>query len=192
MKIIEIKNLRKRYGNRDLYSKVNLSFEDRGFYAIVGESGSGKTSLLEIIGGIDADYLGNVYVFGNNITLMSEEERSAFRLSKIGYLRQQFDLLGDESSLFNVLLPLKSKNDDPKRIQNRKAEDLLSFVDIKNKRDQKCKKMSGGEKQRVALSRSLSLDPQIILADEPTGSLDKDNGEKLFSLLSSLSTSLPI
>lgn len=187
MKIIEIKNLRKRYGNRDLYSKVNLSFEDRGFYAIVGESGSGKTSLLEIIGGIDADYLGNVYVFGNNITLMSEEERSSFRLSKIGYLRQQFDLLGDESSLFNVLLPLKSKNDDPKRIQNRKAEDLLSFVDIKNKRDRKCKKMSGGEKQRVALSRSLSLDPHIILADEPTGSLDKDNGEKLFSLLSSLS-----
>lgn len=183
---VSLRNLSKRYGERSLYEKVNCAFPSKGLVAIVGDSGSGKSTLLDIIAGIDVDYEGSVMVLGHSLKEMSEEDRRAFRLRRIGYIRQNYDLLELENGLENVLLPLEAISEDRPDFLKRKAQCLLDSLDIGGKALQKANTLSGGEKQRVAIARSLINEAEILLCDEPTGALDGANAEKIFALLSSL------
>jgi ABC-type lipoprotein export system ATPase subunit len=182
MKGLVIRKLTKRIEGRVLFDSVSLAFEARGLYAVVGESGSGKSTLLDLIAGLDVAYSGEIVTFGERLKEKSEDERSSFRLAHIGFIRQSYDLLELESVLFNVLFPLKGFAIDKKTAQ-RKALDLLNSLGLVDKAYQKANTLSGGEKQRVALARALITDPQLLLADEPTGALDKANAQILCQAL---------
>lgn len=187
MNSIEIRHLTKRYGDRVIYQDVNLSFASQGLYAILGDSGSGKSTLLDLIAGLDVDYTGEVLSLGSLLKERSEDERSNFRLEKIGYIRQSCDLLDLESALDNVLLPLEAHLSLSPRLAKRKALDLLAFVGLKEKAHQRANTLSGGERQRVALARALVNDPEILLCDEPTGALDPENADMIYAFLHELS-----
>lgn len=185
MNAIVIRNLRKGFGDRELFKGVSFKFQSKGVYGIIGDSGCGKSSLLDIIYGIDDSFEGDVEIYGQSLSIMSEEEKCAYRHNEFGFLNQSSDLLEDESVSFNISLPMLAKGIKKKDIK-RKVRDLLELVSLGGKEKQKASKLSGGEKQRVALARSLALDPKIILADEPTGALDEKNSEMIFEILSSL------
>lgn len=186
MKGVECRHLGKRFGKRILFDDVSLSFEKTGLYAIVGDSGSGKSSFLDLLSGIDVAYTGEIVTLGALLKEKSEEQRCRFRLSHIGYIRQASDLLELESALQNVLLPLEASSRLPQRLAKRKALDLLGFFALKDKASQKANTLSGGERQRVALARALMNDPEILLADEPTGALDPENAKLIYSYLREL------
>lgn len=187
MKTLEFRHVGKRFGDRVLFLDVNLTFEKRGLYVIIGDSGSGKSTLLDLVSGLDVNYTGEVKTLGTTLKDRSEEERCKFRLSKIGYLRQNSDLLELESALENVLLPLKATSDLSPRLAKRKAKDLLSYFSLEGKSLQKANTLSGGERQRVALARALVNDPPLLLADEPTGALDGENADLIYEDLHRLS-----
>jgi ABC-type lipoprotein export system ATPase subunit len=187
MKGLEARHLGKRFGEQVIFSDVTLSFEKTGLYAIVGDSGSGKSTFLDLVSGIDVAYTGELVTLGSLLKDRNEDARSRFRLSHVGYLRQGSDLLELESALANVLLPLEASSSLPKRLAKRKALDLLSFVNLKEKASQKANTLSGGERQRVALARALVNDPEILLADEPTGALDPENAKLIYGYLHELS-----
>jgi len=186
MKTIELSRLYKCYGTQILFNRTSYSFPDKGLVVIVGESGSGKTSLLNIIAGLDTEYEGSVEVLGRRLALMSEKERSLFRLEKIGYIRQYYDLLELENGLFNVLLPLEAVCADPLALKKRKGLVVLRSVGLGKEGKQTVNTLSGGEKQRVALGRAVVNEAPILLGDEPTGALDEKNAEKVFGLLAQL------
>jgi ABC-type antimicrobial peptide transport system, ATPase component len=183
MKTIELSRLFKRYGSQVLFNRTSYSFPEKGLVIIVGESGSGKTSLLDIIVGLDVEYEGSVEVLGRRLALMSEKERSLFRLQKIGYIRQYYDLLELENGLFNVLLPLEAVCADPSVMKKRKGLTILRSVGLEKEGKRTVNTLSGGEKQRVALGRAVVNEAPILLCDEPTGALDERNAEKVFELL---------
>lgn len=186
MKSIEIRHLGKRFGDRLLFQDVNLTFEKHGLYVIIGDSGSGKSTFLDLVSGLDTAYTGEVVTLGTLLKDRSEEERCKFRLSKIGYIRQNADLLELESAIENVLLPLKATSLLSLKLARRKAKDLLSFFALEGKSLQKANTLSGGERQRVALARALINDPPLLLADEPTGALDASNAEMIYRYLQTL------
>lgn len=189
MKEVEIINVSKRFGKRVLFSNLSYSFSSPGFYIILGPSGSGKSTLLEMIAGLDVNYQGSIILEGKNWKNINEENRGNRRLTRIGYLRQGYDLLTLEKATENVTLPLTSYSQEGTSLIRKKGEELLSFMHLKKKSEERVGFLSGGEKQRVALARSLSLNAQIILADEPTGALDSKSSDKIFSLLASLGSS---
>lgn len=183
MNAIEIHHLSKRFGKRVLYQDVNLSIPDKGLFVLLGDSGSGKSSLLDLVGLLDENYEGTLEILGRNFQGKSEAERSEFRLRELGYLRQGCDLLELESALENVRLPLDAMSDLPPYLQRQKALDLLTSFGLREKAAQRVNTLSGGEKQRVALARALIGEPPILLADEPTGALDKENAEMIYAAL---------
>nr|MCR4561777.1 ABC transporter ATP-binding protein [Bacilli bacterium] len=187
MNDIQIRNLKKSFGDDLLYEKVNLDFESKGFYAIIGDSGSGKSTLLELISGIYRDYSGDIRVLGREMRSMDESEAAFFRLKNIGYIRQSYDLLEQGNALDNVILPLASSGEGRSYKAKRKAKDLLISLGLKDKCKSRVSSLSGGEKQRVALARALINDPKIILADEPSGALDEENAELIYSTLAKIS-----
>lgn len=180
---IELSEVTKSFGKEQIVSNANLSIPRRGLFAILGASGSGKTTLLNIISGLDVVYEGKCLVGNRFLKNMSERERQRFRLRHIGYLFQNFSLLELETVLSNVLLPLDALVKAPYHLKKRKALDLLSFVELENKGNQRVNTLSGGEKQRVALARALANDPAILLCDEPSGALDEKSAVKVFNLL---------
>ena len=176
MKVIEVKNLSKAYGANIVLKNKSFVFETKKLYAIVGHSGSGKTTLFNIIGLIDNDYDGELTIDGAIAKKMSIDYKARLRNKKIGFVFQNF-LLNDYLTVIeNVCLPL---------IQN-KALKILNQLNIESKSKRFPKELSGGEQQRVAIARALINDPDIILADEPTGNLDRDNENEVFKELKKL------
>ncbi len=182
MRGIVIRRLGKRFGPRVLFRDLELALPDHGLYGLVGESGSGKSTLLDIVAGLDADYGGEVLTLGVALQRLSEEERSAFRLRHLGYLRQDYGLLENETALANVLFPLQAFALKP-ALARREVADLLAAVGLTAKAKTRVNRLSGGERQRVALARAYATDPPLLIADEPTGALDAANAEILFRSL---------
>ncbi len=191
--MIELKEVSKIYrmaaGPVTALKKVNLSVKEGEFLTIMGPSGSGKTTLLNIVGALDRPTTGKVYIEGKDITSMSEGGRSRLRLNKIGFIFQQFYLLPSLTAFQNVLLPVKEANGFGSG-GRKKTRDLLEKVDMLKRKGHLPSQLSGGEQQRVAIARALANDPDIILADEPTGELDSENSRVIMDILRDLNRDL--
>ena len=175
--MIRIKNIKKDFNSDTKIHLKDIEFENGKTYAILGESGSGKTTLLNIIAGIVNPNEGKVLIDDIEITELSQKEKDNFRLKNIGYIFQDFKLMEDMTVEDNLNL-LKIE-----KIKCIDIDEILNQVGLKNKRKTKVKKLSGGEKQRVAIARALMKSPKIILADEPTGSLNYEKGLEIMELL---------
>ena len=195
MSFIEIKNLKKIYNaNKSIeveaLKSINLIIEKGDFCSIVGVSGSGKSTLLYILGCIDKQTEGTYLLEGKNVSKMSENELAQIRNKKIGFVLQDFGLIEEETVIENVRVPIlfcKDKN----LIRNfrNKAEKLLKDLGIENLKDKKVNLLSGGQRQRVAIARALINDPELILADEPTGSLDTNTAQNIMNIFKELNKS---
>ncbi|MDD3246421.1 MAG: ABC transporter ATP-binding protein [Methanosarcina sp.] len=186
--IIELKNLTKVYKNGVEFSALdnaNLIIKKGEFVAIVGPSGSGKSTLMHLIGLLDTPSSGTLLIDGNDVTKMSDKERSGMRNRMLGFVFQYHHLLPDFTALENVMMPLliagKSK-EEAKDI----AKKLLKEVGLEDRMDHRPGELSGGQNQRVAVARALSCSPAIVLGDEPTGNLDTKAGDLIYELLRKL------
>lgn len=175
--MIKIENVKKEFTLDTKIHLKNIKFEDGKTYAILGVSGTGKTTLLNIIAGIVNPNEGKVLIDDVDITSLTQKEKDNFRLGNIGYIFQDFKLIEDMTVEDNLNL-LKIE-----KIECLDIDNILGQVGLKNKRKTKVKKLSGGEKQRVAIARALIKSPKIILADEPTGSLNYEKGLEIMKLL---------
>ena len=175
--MIKITNVKKEFNADTKIHMKDVKFEDGKSYAILGVSGSGKTTLLNIIAGIVNPTTGNVLVDDVEITSLTQKEKDNFRLKNIGYIFQDFKLLEDMTVEDNLnILQIE-------KVNCIEIDEILAQVGLENKRKTKVKKLSGGEKQRVAIARALMKSPKIILADEPTGSLNYEKGVEIMELL---------
>ncbi|ACN82675.1 ABC transporter ATP-binding protein [Brachyspira hyodysenteriae] len=183
--LINIENLKKTYAGPpkvEVLKSINLKVYKNEILAITGESGSGKTTLLNLIGGIDDITEGSIDILGNNIGKMNEGQLAHFRNSSLGYVFQFHNLLGEFSALENVMIPSLMLKYNKKEARQ-KAEVLLETVGLKDRMEHRIGELSGGEAQRVAIARALINRPSVVLADEPTGNLDKKNAEMVRELL---------
>ncbi|PTY40624.1 ABC transporter ATP-binding protein [Brachyspira hampsonii] len=183
--LINIENLKKTYAGPpkvEVLKSISLKVYRNEILAVTGESGSGKTTLLNLIGGIDDITDGSIYILGNNIGKMNEGQLAHFRNSSLGYVFQFHNLLGEFSALENVMIPSLMLKYNKKEARE-KAENLLETVGLKDRMDHRIGELSGGEAQRVAIARALINKPSVVLADEPTGNLDKKNAEVVRELL---------
>lgn len=187
--IVTIKDLEKKYitdsENLIVLQNLNLEVEEASKIVIVGESGSGKSTLLNIIGGIDTASAGSVVAGKWNVTSLSEKEISEYRSKFLGLIFQFHYLLKDFTALENVYMPALIAG-TPKKEAVERAEQLLSDVGVIDRKNHLPSQLSGGERQRVAAARALINNPELILADEPTGNLDPANAEKIGDLLFSM------
>ena len=177
-KIIELKNVNKIYKTKaeeiHILKNINLSFSKGNFVSIQGKSGSGKTTLLNILGLLDVPTNGDMFIDEKKINYKNEKIKNRIRNEKIGFVFQFHYLLNEFTALENVMMPaLINKNLDKKEIKKRALE-LLTLVGLSERIKHKPLELSGGEKQRVAIARSMINNPEIILADEPTGNLDTE------------------
>jgi len=180
--MIILKEVYKSYSGYPVLKGVNLSVREGEFISIRGKSGAGKTTLLKLIGLLDTPDKGKVEIMGKDVKNMSEEEKDVFRLRNIGFIFQSFNLIPSLTILENVELPLVMAG--VKREQRkRRALQLLKQLNIDHLADRKPESISVGERQRVAIARALANNPRIILADEPTSSLDDENSRKILELL---------
>lgn len=182
MSIVKTVNLTKTYDSgvkvRAL-SEVNFELEKGALIAIIGDSGSGKSTLLHLLAGVDKPTSGEIYIQDMDITKLGKEELTIFRRRNIGVIYQFFNLIPNISVRKNILLPLLLDN---KREDKKYFDEIIRTLGIEEKLDRFPKQLSGGEQQRVAIARSLITRPTIILADEPTGNLDRKNSEEISSL----------
>ena len=170
-------------GTLDILRDINLQFAARETAAIVGASGSGKSSLLAILAGLDTPSRGTVKLQGQDIFAINEDERAAVRAQKIGFVFQSFQLLGNLTALENVMLPLELAG---ARDARARASEMLERVGLGQRLTRYPKVLSGGEQQRVALARAFVVEPAVLLADEPTGSLDFATGQSVMELMFAL------
>lgn len=182
-KIIEVTGLKKNFlqGNESvaILKGVNFTLHEGETVALLGQSGSGKSTLLSLIAGLDSPTSGEIKLDGQSVSSLNEDEWADLRSQKVGLVFQQFYLLNHLTALENVLLPLEMKNDSA-RIE--KAESLLKEVGLGHRLNHKPSQLSGGECQRVALARGLVGNPMLLLADEPSGSLDTQTAKKVMEL----------
>jgi len=185
--VIEIKDLKKSYdnGNIKALNGIDLTVKKGEFISIMGPSGSGKSTLLNMIGALDTADEGMIKVAG--IDLMKAKKLNLFRSQEIGFVFQMHNLIPNLSVIENVEIPMYETKANSSEMRERALE-LLKSVNLEKKIDQKPTKLSGGERQRVAIARALVNHPSIILADEPTGSLDSKTGEVILDLLKELHT----
>jgi putative ABC transport system ATP-binding protein len=170
-------------GTLDILRDIDFAIQPKDTVAIVGASGSGKSTLLSIIAGLDTPTRGTVHLAGQNLFSIDEDERAAWRAQKVGFVFQSFQLLGNLTALENVMLPLELAGRKDSRLA---ATDMLKRVGLAERLGHYPKVMSGGEQQRVALARAFVVQPAVLLADEPTGSLDHATGEKVMELMFAL------
>ena len=180
--IIEVDNLHKSFGSLEVLKGVNLKVQKGEIVAVVGKSGAGKTTLLQIIGTLDKPTSGIVRIDGIDIFRLKENELAEFRNRHIGFIFQFHQLLPEFTALENVMMPALIGKVGQKEAKTR-AEKLLIELGLKDRMSHKPNKLSGGEKQRVAAARALMMSPSVILADEPSGSLDEANKRELNGLL---------
>lgn len=164
---------------------INLTVRKRDFVSIMGPSGSGKSTLLHIIGALDNPTKGKVFIAGKDISEFSEDDLAGIRGRNIGFVFQQFNLLPNLTAQENVILPMVFQK-IPENIRKEKAEKLLSSLGLEKRLRHKPSELSGGEKQRIAIARALANNPEIIVADEPTGNLDSATGERIMETLVNL------
>ncbi len=174
-------------GTLDILRDIHFSLAPRQTAAIVGASGSGKSTLLSIIAGLDTPTRGTVRLADKDLFSVDEDERAAWRAQKVGFVFQSFQLLGNLTALENVMLPLELAGRKDSRAQ---ATDMLARVGLAERLGHYPKVLSGGEQQRVALARAFVVQPAVLLADEPTGSLDFATGEKVMALMFDLNAEL--
>ena len=164
---------------------VNLAISQNQFIVIEGPSGSGKSTMMNLVGCLDIPSQGEIYLDTKNIAHLAESDLATIRGKKIGFVFQKFNLIPTLTALQNVALPaLFQRKSDKERYA--KAKELLTFVDLGHRLHHKPNQLSGGEQQRVAIARSLINDPEVILADEPTGNLDTATGKKIMELFKKL------
>jgi len=191
--IVEIRGLRKVY-RRDkqevtVLDGIDLDIPEGSFEALMGPSGSGKTTLLNLIAGIDQPTAGTVRVAGEDIGRMSETERAAWRSRNIGFIFQFYNLMPVLTAAENVELPLLlTPLGKPER--RRRVEVALKLVSLSDRADHTPRQLSGGQQQRVAIARAIVADPKIVVADEPTGDLDRKSAEDVLGLLTTLNETL--
>ena len=191
--VLEIKDLIKDYYHKEkkieVLKSLSYDFEKGKFYGIMGHSGSGKTTLFNIIGTIDKEYNGNILVNSKNISNLNDEDMASLRNLEIGFVFQDFFLDEGLTALENVMVPMIINANIPKKEREVIAKKLLKEVGMEDREKHFPKELSGGEKQRVAIARALSNNPNILLCDEPTGNLDEETENKIFTLLKNLSKS---
>ena len=168
---------------------IDLHIEKGNVVSIMGPSGSGKSTLLNLIGGLDRPSSGDIRVDGENLSELSDDDRTRVRRDKIGFVFQFFNLLPTLNSLENVALPLHLRKWPRKQIEDR-AKELLNLVQLEHRLEHLPDELSGGERQRVAIARALSVYPPILLADEPTGNLDTATGREILKLIDDLHSRL--
>lgn len=190
MSVIKLTQITKNYKNTgDVLKNVNLSFESGKFYGIMGPSGSGKSTLLNIIGTLEKQSEGTIEILDNNVENYNEKQLCKLRAKHIGYVFQNFYLNPYLDATENVIVPMKVNDDIGPKSRKKKAEDLLKRFGMEERMNHLKSQMSGGEQQRVAIARALANDPDIILADEPTGNLDEENEIIIFKTLKELADS---
>jgi putative ABC transport system ATP-binding protein len=163
---------------------VNVSLEDHGFLAIVGPSGSGKTTLLGLLAGLDRPTKGTVWLDGQNLNDLTEDERASLRAEKVGFVFQTFQLIPTLTALENVLVPVElQRGAGDLRAAEAHARTLLERVGLADRTHHYPVQLSGGEQQRVALARAFANRPKVLFADEPTGNLDAETGQGVIDLL---------
>ena len=174
-------------GTLDILRDIDFSLAPRETAAIVGASGSGKSTLLSIIAGLDTPTRGTVRLAGQDLFAIDEDQRAALRADKVGFVFQSFQLMGNLNALENVMLPLELSG---RRDARKAAAEMLARVGLSERLGHYPKVLSGGEQQRVALARAFVVQPAVLLADEPTGSLDFATGETIMELMFDLNTEL--
>lgn len=179
--MIEIKGLTKSFGSLQVLKGIDLRIEKGEIVSIVGPSGAGKTTLLQILGTLDKPDSGSVVVDGIETSTLSTNKLSEFRNTHLGFVFQFHQLLPEFTAVENIMIPAYIAGMKPKETRNR-AEELLEFMGLSDRATHKPNELSGGEKQRVAVARALMNNPAVILADEPSGSLDSKNKEELHKL----------
>ncbi|MCQ2284918.1 MAG: ABC transporter ATP-binding protein [Bacteroidales bacterium] len=179
--MIEIRNVEKSYGNLHVLKDINLTIDNSKVVTIVGPSGAGKSTLLHLIGTLDKPDSGEIVIDGTSLRQLSDDQMSAFRNQHIGFVYQFHHLLPEFTAAENVALPAMIAGQSKKDALAR-ATELLDFLKLKNRVDHKPNELSGGEQQRVAVARALMNNPELILADEPSGNLDTENAKKLHQL----------
>lgn len=182
MNIVKTVDLTKTYNSGvevNALSNVNFELEKGDLVAIIGDSGSGKSTLLHLLAGVDTPTNGDIFIQDKNITKFNKDEMTVFRRRNIGVVYQFFNLIPNINVRKNILLPLLLDN---KKADEEYLKEILSILGIEGKLDRYPKQLSGGEQQRVAIARSLITRPAIILADEPTGNLDRKNSEEITGL----------
>jgi putative ABC transport system ATP-binding protein len=164
---------------------INLSIKDGEFVSIMGPSGSGKSTMMNMVGCLDVPSKGRIFLDKKNIAKLHESELAQIRGRRIGFIFQQFNLIPTLTALENVMLPMSFQN-KPLEERKKRAAELLEMVSLGDRLDHKPSELSGGQQQRVAIARALANDPEVILADEPTGNLDSVTGIKFMGFLREL------
>jgi len=187
--IIELRNVAKHYEMGDnlvrALDEINIKIVQGDFVAIMGPSGSGKSTSMNLIGSLDLATTGEIYLDGHNIEYLEESELAQIRGRKIGFIFQQFNLIPNLTAKENVMLPMMFQGKD-EIDREKKAIELLKLVELGDRMEHYPNQLSGGQQQRVAIARSLANDPEVILADEPTGNLDTKTGEMVMGFLNKL------
>lgn len=184
MEFLKIENLCKVYGKGEnlvtALDNVSLTIEKGEFTAIIGSSGSGKSTLLHIIGGVDVPTRGKVYLDGQDVYAQNNEKLAVFRRRQVGLIYQFHNLIPTLNVVENITLPILM---DKRRVNEERLEDLLDLLGLKDRKTHLPNQLSGGQQQRVSIGRALMNAPAVMLADEPTGSLDSRNGHEIINLL---------
>lgn len=185
--MIEVKDIHKSFGNLHVLQGVSLTINSGEIVSIIGKSGAGKTTLLQIIGTLDRPDSGSVTIGGTDVLRLGEKELAAFRNTHIGFIFQFHQLLPEFTALENVMMPALIHRDNSRDARMR-AEQLLTDLGLAGRLSHKSNELSGGERQRVAAARAMMMNPDVILADEPSGSLDETNKRELHALLQHMRT----
>lgn len=184
--MIRIKNLNKKYGGTPIFDNASFSFPNKGLVCVLGPSGCGKSTLLNLIAGFDSVFDGEISVHGTSLSEMNASELYAYRRDNIGFVFQNYHLISGYTAIENILLASDAVG--ASRVDSElKARELLQKLGLFDKAEQKIETLSGGQKQRVAIARALINNPSVILADEPTGALDRKNSSEIMELLKELS-----
>ena len=183
MKILKIENLKKVYGKGEAeviaVNHVSFEVEEGEFVAIIGPSGSGKTTILHMIAGLEKPTAGKIYFYGKDMYEMNKRDLTILRRQKIGIIYQFYNLISTLNVEENITLPIEL---DKKKVNREKLDKIIKFLNIDNRKKHLPNEISGGQQQKVAIGRALIIDPNIILADEPTGNLDSNSSEEIIQL----------